>query len=105
MHPDLESILSADEAARASVAAAERSGHEAMEAARAEIAARAERRRRELEEALEREIAGILADADRAAAEIARRRAAYIASAPEAGELMERAADAYAAILRSGPPL
>jgi hypothetical protein len=104
MHPDLESILSADEEARARVAAAERAARERLDGVRAETTARLDRRRRELEDALEREIAAILTEADREAAEIGRRRAAYVEShAASADALLDRAAETYAAILRSGP--
>lgn len=105
MHPDLESILAADEEARLRVTAAEKAARERVERARAEATAHFDRRRHESEAALERETVAILAAADREAAEVCRRRAEHSqVHAAAADASLDAAAEIYAAILASGPP-
>ena len=72
MHPDLERLLSEDEAARAGVEAARSRARVELEAVRAELARQRETRLHDLQQDVEQSVARILADGDD---EVARRRA------------------------------
>jgi hypothetical protein len=103
MHPDLEAIVSADEEARARVEAADRDAKSRVDAVRAEVSAAREARRQALDDALAREVAAIVTEAEREAAAIGDRRAAYGDGGSDATQLIDRAVDLYVRIVRDGP--
>lgn len=103
MNPDLDSILSADEEARARLEASTAAAHARLEAARSERERRREERRAAYARAVDEEVQHILAEADRAVEERQRRRAAYLAERRAAADgLLTRAVECYVGVVRTG---
>ena len=86
MHADLERIVSADEEARSRVALAEQRRERELTAERAARDAAIDGRRRETQEALERELQAIRSEGDAQVAALQRRQAQYLATLAAAGE-------------------
>lgn len=104
MHADLARLLLEDETARAGVEAAVSRTRAQLETVRADLVGRREARLRELQQALDRSVAQILAESDR---EVERRQVQREARAREEAErsatLVDRGADIWALIVREGP--
>lgn len=86
MHPDLESIVAADEEARARVKAAEERRERLLAEARAERDAAVAARKAAAEEALQREIDALRAEGDARVEEIRKRQTEYLRALAETGE-------------------
>lgn len=105
MIPELEPLFSADEDGRARIEAERARVRTRLESLARSLDEDHARKRREREHALEEEIAAIRAEADREVARRAGRRSAYREERRRQAEaLLPRAAGAFAAILRDGPP-
>ena len=105
MIPELESLFSEDEDGRARIEAERARARTRLESLARSLDEDHARKRREREGALEEEIAAIRGEADRETARRAERRSAYREERRrQAGALLPRAAAAFAAILRDGPP-
>ena len=102
MHPDLERLLSEDEAARASVERAQRKAAADLERIGHELAERRENRLRVLREQVDQAVAAVLAEGDR---EVERRQAQRAQSARETAErarqLVAAACDLWVSIVRT----
>ena len=103
MDPDLERLLSEDEAARAGVESARTRARAQLEAVRAELGEARDARSRERQRDLDRAVAGILADGDR---EVALRRTQREARAQDdaarSAPLVTRGAELWLQIVREG---
>jgi hypothetical protein len=86
VHPDLEAIVSADEEARSRVALEEQRRTRELAAARSERDAGIESRRREVAEALERDLRMIAEDGDARIAQMQRQQAQFLAALAATGE-------------------
>lgn len=103
MHPDLERLLSEDEAARAGVEDARTRARARLDAVREELASQRHARLGELQRDLDRTLAQIRDDADR---ELKRRQAQRDQRGRDDAErtdtFVDAAADAWVDIVRSG---
>lgn len=105
MIPELESLFCADEDGRARIEAERARARTRLESLARSLDEDHASKRRARERALDEEIAAIRAEADREVARRAGRRSAYREERRrQAGALLPRAAGAFAAILRDGPP-
>jgi hypothetical protein len=104
MNRELESILEADDEARARIDAAAKQAAMRQEEAHRDAERRAAARKEAARRGLENEVQSILAQADREALERGMRRASHLAEKDACAEsLLGRAADAYARIVAEGP--
>lgn len=100
MHPDLESVVAADEEARARVANAERRQESALAAARVECDAAVASRRAEAAAQLDGEIHAITREGEARAAEARTRNADYLRLLGEAGDrAFDQAVEQYTRIV------
>jgi hypothetical protein len=105
VNPDLETLLSADEEARARVEAGPRGGAGRPGAAPPEEEGRRKDRARARQAALEREVRAIAEDAARRVEARRARRAEYVSTLTEsAAGLLPAAVEAWVRIVRDGPP-
>jgi hypothetical protein len=103
--PELEALFSADEDGRARIETEGVRARTRLESLARSLDEEHARKRREQERALEEEIVAIRAEADREVARRVERRSAYREERRRQAEaLLPRAAGAFAAILRDGPP-
>jgi hypothetical protein len=86
VHADLERIVSADEEARSRVALAEQRQERELTAERAARDAAIEARRRDVQDALDRELQAIRSEGDAHVAELRRQHQQYLATLTAAGE-------------------
>ena len=86
MHPDLESIVAADEEARARLAAAEDRRERRLAEGRAQREATVAAQRAAAEEALQQEIDALRAEGDARVEEIRKRQAEHLHALAEGGE-------------------
>lgn len=98
MHIDLEAIVSADEEARSRVAMAEEARDRDLSAARAARDSDIAGRRRETQDAFDRELRAIRDEGQARVAELQKQQAAYLLTLAEAGE--QRFEEAVAVYLR-----
>lgn len=105
MKPDLETLICADEEARARVDAAREDARRRLEAARSERDRHLEERRAHAEAMLVGEVGAIRAEGEKLVQERRRRREELLRmQRAEADGRLERATQAYEQILRDGPP-
>jgi DNA anti-recombination protein RmuC len=98
MHPDLESIVSADEEARSRVTLAEERSARELASARASRDAAIATRRKEAFESLEKELDVIRAEGEARLSELRQRQSQYLAGLARIGE--EKFEEAVALYLR-----
>jgi hypothetical protein len=104
MNPDLETVVVADEEARARVEAARRNAQARIAAAREEVVRSKQDRVRAREVDVDEKLRSIGEEAERQAAERRRRREEYLAGVRLASqERLASAAEAWARIVRDGP--
>jgi len=105
MNEHLERLLACDEEGRARLDQERTRARESLDSLARRLQEDRERRRRDLEAQLDRELAAIAREAERTAAERRRRREEFrIEQDAIASAMLPRAVDAFVRIVRDGPP-